>query len=405
MRIQTRAGAIVLCLVAPGAIKAQPAPGTIGADDPDRQRAFQLYAQHKMPDAVPLLQTLIVRYPTDAAAHEALGVALLSLSATENVAAKAKADRLSARRELLRAKDLGDTSDLSRILLAEIPENGELPPLAAKPEVDAALRDGEAAFARADWPNAIKGYSRAWELDATRPAAALYLGDTYFRLKDMDRAGEWFAKAIQVDPNQETPYRYWGDALLAQGRMREARTKYMEGIVANPYRSTSQAGMHKWLSENLLTFKAPPVALPAAPETGQDGKTTISVDPALLGTSNSAAAWLMYSIERTLWQKGKFSTEFPEEKSYRHSLKEETSALTRVITVYQEQISKDPGRRDEALERLVKLGDEGMLEPFVLLAHADAQIAQDYPAYRQTHRDKLLGYLDQYVVPPAPSAR
>jgi tetratricopeptide (TPR) repeat protein len=268
--------------------------------------------------------------------------------------------------------------------------------------VDAALREGEAAFARADWPKAIEGYSRAWQLDSTRPAAALYLGDTYFRMKDMDRAGEWFAKAIQVNPNQETPYRYWADALLAQGRLREARTKYIEGIVADPYRSTSLAGIHKWLSESNLSFKKPPVVLPGAPQLDDNGKSSISVDPATLGRRDAGAAWLMYSLERAVWQKGKFLTEYPGEKTYRHSLKEETAALSMVIAVYREQAGKDPGKRDDSLERLVKLGDEGMLEPFMLLGHADAQVAQDYPAYREAHRDKLIGYLDEYVVPPAP---
>src|SRR5580658_5255225 len=120
MRVSIRAGAMVLCLVAAAASKAQSSPGTNAPDDPDRQRAFQLYGQHKMPEAVPLLEAVVARYPMDTAAHEALGAALVSLAATETDAAKAKADNLQARRELLRARDLGDTSDLSRILLAEI---------------------------------------------------------------------------------------------------------------------------------------------------------------------------------------------------------------------------------------------------------------------------------------------
>jgi tetratricopeptide (TPR) repeat protein len=396
MRYRKRICTIVPCLLATIAIAAQSAHGAGPANDPKRDRAFQLYGQHKLPEAVPLLENVITRFPTDVAAHEALGVALVSLATTETDAAKATADRLYARRELQRAKELGDTSDLSRILLAEIPENGEVRQLSANPGADAALREGEAAFARANWPAAVTAYSRAWSLDPNRPAAALYLGDTYFNMKDMDRAGEWFAKAVRVAPNQETAYRYWGDALLAQHKMREARAKYIEGIAADPYRSTSLAGVHKWLSQNSLAFKKAPVALPLGPQSGANGQTTIAVDP------NAGPAWMMYSLERTAWRQRKFSLEFPDQKSYRHTLKEETSALQMVIHAYQELSSKDPSKRDESLERLVKLGDEGMLEPFVLLAHADAQLAQDYAAYRDAHHDKLIGYLDEYVVPPAP---
>ncbi len=123
-RFPKPACATVLCLIATAAIGARSPPNTTAPDDPDRERAFQLYGQHKFPEAVPLPETVIARYPTDVGAHEASGAALVSLAATEGDSTKAKAARLYARRELLRAKELGDTSDLSRILLAEIPENG-----------------------------------------------------------------------------------------------------------------------------------------------------------------------------------------------------------------------------------------------------------------------------------------
>ncbi|HEV2699999.1 MAG TPA: tetratricopeptide repeat protein [Steroidobacteraceae bacterium] len=406
MRLPKRAAAIALWLFASSAIHAQAPSGSSAVDDPDRQQAFQLYRQHKLPEAVPLLETVVSRYPTDTAAHEALGVALVSLAATEKDDAKAQSDRVQARRELLRAKELGDTSELSRVLLAEVPEKGERTRPSAQPEVDAALRDGEADFARADWSNAIAAYSRAWELDPSRQITAVYLGDAYFRTKDMDRAGEWFAKAVQIDPNVEVPYRYWGDALLAQGKMREARAKYIEGIVADPYRPTSMVGLHNWLAANELSLRKPPVELPAVPQVDaqpeKNGKVSVTIDPAMFGKGSAGAVWLTYFIERSEWRQHKFQSEFPGEKSYRHSLKEETAAMTLAIAVYRELSAKGPGNGDESLERLGKLGDEGMLEPFVLLAHADAQLAQDYPAYRGAHRDKLIGYLEEYVVPPAP---
>jgi hypothetical protein len=43
-----------------------------------------------------------------------------------------------------------------------------------------------------------------------------------------------------------------------------------------------------------------------------------------------------------------------------------------------------------------------MLAPFVLLTHADEGIAEDYNAYREAQRDKLIAFLDRYLVPPAP---
>ena len=54
---------------------------------------------------------------------------------------------------------------------------------------------------------------------------------------------------------------------------------------------------------------------------------------------------------------------------------------------------------DPSLATLVKLNDEGLLEPYVLLTRADAGIARDYATYRKGHRDKLRSYMDEYVVP------
>jgi len=43
-----------------------------------------------------------------------------------------------------------------------------------------------------------------------------------------------------------------------------------------------------------------------------------------------------------------------------------------------------------------------LLEPFALLNRADAEIAKDYPSYRDAHRDVIYHYLDEIVVPKAP---
>jgi tetratricopeptide (TPR) repeat protein len=402
LRLEHLISATTLCALAVVVAHAESPISPVDREDPDRLEAFQLYRQHRMVEAAALFEKIVAKYPTDVSAHEALGAALLSRAAGQSDPATATADRLFARRELLRAQELGDTSDLCRVLLSGIRENGEVSQSSANPQVNSAIREGEAAFAQSDWSKAIAAYTRAWELDSSVPLVALYLGDTYFRMKDVDRAGEWFARAIQIDPDQETPYRYWGDALLMQGDMKKARAKYIEGVAANPYQSASFAGLHQWLSKNNLALQKIPIQLPPAPTTGKNSGTNIYVDTSTLGKDKSSAAWLAYSLERARWRGEEFSKEFPTEKSYRHSLKEETAALTTAVAVYRELISKDSSKQDASLELLAKLKDDEMLEPFTLLTHADPQIAQDYPSYRAARRDKLIAFLDQYVVPQGP---
>ena len=390
---------LIFCLVATS--RAAFSADAIDLNDPERKQAFQLYHQHNMPEAADLLEKVVAKDPTDVAAQEALGIALLSRAETQIADENARADRLSARRALLRAKELGDTSDLSRILLAQISETGERTQLSANPEVDAALKAGEAAFAKGAWKEAIEAYTAAWDLEHNW-AAALYLGDTYYSLKEMERAGEWFAKAIELQPDREQAYRYWGDALLTSGKLKEARSKYIEGVVADPYNPASMAGLRKWLTENKLTLNNISITLPQGPSIDKDGKTSINIDASMLANPDTGAAWLGYSAMRAAFRKDQYPKVFPEAKTYRHSLAEEQYALSSVVFIYRETSAKKTKGKDPSLELLAKLNDEELLPPFVLLTHADAGIAEDYNAYREAHRDKLIDFVDRYLVPPAP---
>src|SRR5260370_10533492 len=379
------------------------AQSTSNPNDPQRQQAMQLYEQHKLPEAAALLEKVVARYPEDVVAHEAFGSSLLSRAATWNDPEKRKADRLHSRAELLRAKELGDDSDLSKTLLAGIPEDGSDSSFSLNKEVEAAMQRGEAAFAPCECEDAIAGYLQALALDPKLYYSAVNIGDSYFRLKKTDQAGEWFAKAIQIEPNEETAYRYWGDALLADGRIKEARAKLIEGLVANPYRQTSWNGLNNWISQNHVSYKEISIKLPQAPEVDAKGGTTMQVDPATLGKNDGGEAWMTYPMERTLWHNEKFAKEFPKEKTYRHSLKEEASGLPLVATVFEEsQQKKKLENPDPSLVLLSKMKAEGMLEPFVLLMHPDQGISLDYAAYQAAHREKLIQFVDEYVLPPTP---
>ncbi len=373
-------------------------------NDPERQQAMQLYEQHKLPEAAALLEKIVARYPEDVVAHEAFGSSLLSRAATWNDPEKRKADRLHSRAELLRAKELGDDSDLSKTLLAGIPEDGSDSSFSENKGVEAAMQRGEAAFARGEFEDAIAGYLQALALDPKLYYAAVNIGDSYFRLKKGDDAGEWFAKAIQINPDEEVAYRYWGDSLLGEGKIKEAREKFIGGLVANPYRQTSWNGLRNWLSQTHLSFnKLVQVQLPQAPTVDAKGHIDIKVDTSTTGKDNTSAAWLAYSMSKALWRSEKFTKEFHQEKTYRHSLKEETDALSIAATVFGEaQKNKTLENPDPSLALLSELKSKGMLESYILFVLPDAGIAQDYPAYKAANREKVVQFIDEYILPAAP---
>lgn len=373
-------------------------------NDPDRKQAMQLFQDRRWVECVPLFEKVVSKYPKDVVAFERLGSVLISRADTHSDPEKKKADRKEARAALLRAKELGDNSDLVNALLAGLPESGEPPRFSPNPEVNASMQRGEAAFANARFDDAIREYSHALDLDPQLFVAALDAGDCYYREKQWDKAGEWFEHAIQIDPNQEAAHRYWGDALMGADHMAAARSKYIDGLLIWPYQRTAWSGLHSWTLRNHLQLKSFTIH-PLNQGERQGTGTVIKVDPSTLGGNDGREAWVLYPLQRTLWQQGEFAKQYPSEQQYRHSLKEEVSALSLVADRFDELRSQGKVKNpDSELIRLSDLNREELLEPYVPLMAPDPGIAHDYKSYREAHQDKLVEFLDKYIVPAPPAA-
>ena len=61
-------------------------------------------------------------------------------------------------------------------------------------------------------------------------------------------------------------------------------------------------------------------------------------------------------------------------------------------------MSDNPQAQATMNEAFPLFAAEGLLETYVLFVRADAGMKQDYPAFRQSNRDKLKRYLAQYVM-------
>ena len=270
-----------------------------------------------------------------------------------------------------------------------------------KKDVDEAMREGEAAFAKGDFPKALENYQRALLLDPKRYEAALYIGDVYFKTADQVKAGEWFARAIEINPDRETAYRYWGDSLIKQGRVTEAGDKFVESYLAEPYSQLARAGFLNWAEKVHVALSHPRVELPASVDKKSEKETTITLDVNMMkkdDKSGSAAAWLTYTLVRANWAASEFLKQYPNEKTYRHSLKEEAAALRAALKALDEQKNVKSENIDPSLQVIRKLDKEGLLEAFILLALPDEGIASDFKAYRTTNIENLRRYVKQYVL-------
>jgi tetratricopeptide (TPR) repeat protein len=300
-----------------------------------------------------------------------------------------------------RAVELGDPNYFVQ-MMANTDPDAPLRIAGADSSAKELQAEAEKAFGAGDFATALAKYAAAAEADPHLYEAPLYAGDTAYSQKDLATAAKWFARAIQVDPNRETAYRYWGDAILhLRNDPMGAKDKFIDAVVAEPYNNLAWQGLRQWTTAAKAVLSVPRIDRPSPPiEDPKNPKNiTINIDPTAVDDKKhpGGSAWMMYSLARGSYRGGRFATEFPNEKQYRHSLKEEDEALSMVAATIKEKKIK-PDKLDESLRNLVTLYDAGMLDCWILIHAADQGIAQDYPAYLKDHRQQLFDYLDRFVV-------
>ncbi len=362
--------------------------------------ALDLYDRGRYLDALPFFQHLDEIRPNDPVIKAHLGFLLVGLAVTKSDPQERAQIRIRARKYLLDAQALGDKSNLVRVILDGLPEDGVVAPYSERKDIDDAMREGETAFAKNDLDAAVTAYQRALLLDPKQYYAALFIGDVHFRKKEVDQAGVWFSRAIAIDPDTETAYRYWGDALAQSQKNADALEKYIDAIVAQPYLRQSWVGLLQFAEKEHISLTQPHLVPPNPPKS--DGnRTTIEVDPQLADKKDGSAAWMAYSLDRALWRGDRFQKEFPDEKEYRHSLKEEAEAFSKAaVTAEELQANHDVENMNPALTTLLKLKDEGMIEAYVLISAADDGIGKDYVSYRAAHREIIHRYIAEYIAAP-----
>jgi tetratricopeptide (TPR) repeat protein len=373
----------------------------------DRSKeADALFAAGKRLEALPLYEQLVKDNPNDMLFAEHLADCYLAKAV--QLDDKTQKDEIIhyqtlARDAAKKAITLGDKLVYIQMIADTDPKES----LKLAPESIASdlLNEGEKLYTAGNYQAAFEKYTAAVELDPKLYLAALYAGDVAFTQHDLSTSSKWFARAISIDPDRETAYRYWGDAIERYGSdPMGAREKYIQAIIAEPYSRLAWQGVKQWAElENAIVI-APKIDRPAGPTVDPNNpkNVNITLDALMVNDKKSpgASAWVTYSIIRASYHGDLFKKNFPNEKEYRHTLKEESAALSEVAATVKEKKIK-PEKLDESLRNLVMLHDAGVLDCWILISAADNGIAQDYEAYRKEHRQLLHDYLDKYVVHPA----
>jgi tetratricopeptide (TPR) repeat protein len=371
--------------------------------DADRERALRLlWEESKAAAALPLLEKLATQRPNDGIIAFSYGFALLAKARLLKDAAARRQTRVESRKWLVKAADLGVREPLLKSLLESLPaDGGNDAVFSAVKDADDAMRDGETLYVNGKFMEAAEAYQRALQFDPKLYEAALFAGDMYFKAGENTKAAEWFARATQINPDRETAYRYSATPFLRAGKLDEAKIRYIEAVIAEPYNRLSWSGLGQWAEAAGVRLSHPRIEIPSSVKAGDGGDVKVTIDPKVVDSNSSStgtAAWMMYGIHRANWKLKEFAKTYPNETSYRHSLREESAALRGVVESVRIQLKeKKITQLDPSLANLVKLSDEELLEPFILFALADDGIAKDYSEYRKSNRDKLRRYLVQYV--------
>jgi len=370
------------------------------AQNDEAARANALYQAGKRPDALPLYEDLTRKNPSVQLYFERLADCLGAEAVQLSDAAQVKVIRIRERDAAKRAVELGDTTEFVRSMSTLDPDKPLYSGIVSQGK--ALLEEAEKAYTAGDFPAAMAKYEAAAEADGRLYEAPLFAGDTAYVQKDLPTAAHWFARAIAIDPNRETAYRYWGDAIMKLGNdPSAAKEKFIDAIVAEPQNKFARQGLQQWAQIEKAVVLAPKIDRPAAPviDPNKPNNITVNVDPEMTDETKhpEAGAWLMYSITRAKYRNDEFKKDFPGEKEYRHTLKEEDGALSLVVTVIKER--KTPlANLDESLRNLVEVSNAGMLDCWILISGADEGIAKDYDAYRDGHRQLLHDYMERFVV-------
>jgi len=362
-----------------------------------KAKVYELTEQTKYLEALPLLEKVVVAEPDNAQMHFYLGFSLIAHANNTQDTDKRIALSKRARAAFVRAKELNIQEPVVDALIASIPLDGSLgQSFSENIAANSLMAQAEAFYSQGKLDEALGNYQKALTLDPRLYHAALFSGDVFMSKDDFASAELWYKKAIDIDPTKETAYRYSATPLMKQGKTAEARDRYIEAFITEPYNKFAIAGLVQWGQTTNTSLAHPTIDIPITVTFDEKGDAKINLDAtALLGGDDGSFAWISYGATRSTWHKETFAKKYPGQK-YRHSLAEEAESLRSVITLATSD--KKTKTLSPALTKLKKLNDEGLLEAFILLAKPDDGIALDHPAYLKENREKLRRYTVLYVV-------
>src|ERR1043165_2967614 len=127
--------------------------------------------------------------------------------------------------------------------------------------------------------------------------------------------------------------------------MEEARHKFIEAYIVEPYGKPAGYALTKWAKANNVQIGHPRIGSPNAVEKKDEKNITLTINNSV-DDKDGRSAWIGYDMNRIAWQESTFKEKFPKEKSYRHTMQEEVDGLNMVIEIL------NNGLKDKSITKL-----------------------------------------------------
>ena len=336
----------------------------------------QFELEGKFNDALQRYRAAMQADPATSVPHSLTAALFLKVAAGADPEHK-KTYRDEARREAKAALAIADNDPAAQQVLLGLME--EIEPYRTSPQAEEAMRAGESAFTRKDFPLAIQHYTRAAEIDPKYAAAILYIGDAYFAMEQYGDAEKYFRKATQIDPMLTQAWRFLADTLNRLGRRADAEAAALGAIAARPSEVPSWA----WLAQTRSPQGLRSFALQRGADVDVAGGK-ISLDPSGVGTF-----WMSFGISRIAQDK------------HLSVFGAELAAWETAFKIDAELAGKDKAvENDAGLRQMRQFFRDGNLKPALfLLLYRDAYRA-DFEAWKLANPGAIKRFIDQYELQP-----
>ncbi len=368
--------------------------------------AQALVSNGRYAEARALYETWLAQNPDDAEAHVNYAHIVVVESNAARSSKVAKAAKKAARSSALKAAILGSDNPLLATLLGSTDPNAKrsADKFSDSKKAHKALETAEKAFAQRRYNDAIKAYKDALKYDPQSYMATLYMGDSYYAQGNLPEAIVWFDKAVALNPGRETAHRYMGDALLKSGKPKEALVKHIDALIAEPANRLSRTVMQGVARTINPLYKPSPVnKLPVGTVSFNLEKKEIALG---LDPVTQSMYVTGYLLARGAWIGEHAANHFPKGAKPRHCAAEEMAGLRLFSMIVLEQNEKNDADASAwlgAAETIRRLDAAGLLEAFVYIDRMDADIAKDYPAYREKNRSLLVRYIREFWLGEEPA--